>query len=87
MGVFELGDVDGNVLYIGYAGGRSVLGLRGELRAMLGQSAATGFRYEVNTAYLTRFQELLMAHVAEHDRLPPENREENLPALGKLSPG
>jgi hypothetical protein len=87
MGVFELGDENGNVLYIGFAGGLSLFGLRGELRALIGNSSATGFRCEVNTAYLTRYQELLMAHVAEHDRLPVENSEDGMPTLGRLSPG
>jgi len=42
-------------------------------------------RYEVNTAYLTRYQELLMTHRADHGALPPGNAEEKL-RLGRLSP-
>lgn len=87
MGVFELADEDDEVLCIGYAGGRSLFGLRGELAAMLRSSKATRFRYEVNTSYLTRFQELLMVFVADHGRLPLENDTEALPQLGRLSPG
>ena len=87
MGVFELANDDEEVVYVGYAGGRSLFGLRGELGHMLRHSKATLFRYEVNTAYLTRFQELLMVFVADHGRLPLENHAEDVPRLGRLSPG
>lgn len=87
MGVFELADDRDEVIYIGYAGGRSLFGLRGELGTCLRRSKATRFRYEVTTAYLTRYQELLMVYQAEHSRLPKENREQELPNLGRLSPG
>ncbi len=36
LGVFELADEQGNVVYIGGAGGRSLFGLRGELQPWLG---------------------------------------------------
>lgn len=87
MGVFELADDEGKVIYIGYAGGRSLFGLRGELGTLLRHSKATLFRFEVNTAYLTRYQELLMVFMADHGRLPAENEGETLPRLGRLSPG
>ena len=87
MGVFELADDGGEVVFIGYAGGRSLFGLRGELDAMRGRSRASLFRYEVNTAYLTRYQELLMVFVADHGRLPAENDAAGAGWLGRLSPG
>src|SRR5436305_13390381 len=31
VGVYELGDEGGSVIYIGYAGGRSLMGLRGAI--------------------------------------------------------
>ena len=63
MGVFELGDENGEVLYVGCAGGESRYGLRSEILAMVESlPAATAYRCEVNTAYLTRFQELVMLH-------------------------
>ena len=87
MGVFELADDDGEVLFIGFAGGRSRFGLRGDIGTALDLTGATRFRYEVTTAYLTRYQELLMLHVARFSRLPPNNDSSNTPKLGRLSPG
>ena len=86
MGVYEIADAAGLVLRIGYAGGRSLFGLRGEIGAAVAEvRAAAGFRYEVTTAYLSRYQELLMLHQADHGRLPAHNPAE--PGLGRLSPG
>jgi len=86
MGVYELADADGTVLLIGYAGGRSRFGMRGEIAAAVERTpGAARFRYEVTTAYLTRYQELLMVHQAEFGWLPPGNAPE--PGLGRLSPG
>jgi hypothetical protein len=85
MGVYQLGDSAGEVLYIGYAGGRSRFGLRGEVdQASQQVPDAVQFRVEVTTAYLTRYQELLMLHCAEHGVLPPHNSA--VPGLGRLSP-
>jgi hypothetical protein len=87
LGVYQLGDGAGRVLYIGYAGGRSLFGLRSaiaEARSRLGAAAAR-FRYEVNQQYMSRYEELLMLHIADHGALPPENR--GAPGtLGRLSP-
>lgn len=87
LGVYELGDDAGEVLYAGYAGGRSLFGLRGELERHLreGTGGATQFRIEVNTQYTSRWKELLMAHIAADGEVPPLNREERLPSLGRLS--
>ena len=84
MGVYQLADEAGEVLFVGYAGGRSPFGLRGEIA---GQSAkvegAVSVRFEVTTAYLTRYQELLMLHLADHATLPPHHPPIR---LGRLSP-
>lgn len=86
LGVFELADEAGKVRYIGYAGGRSRFGLRSEVSAAADRiPEARRFRVEVTTAYLTRHQELLMAHQADQGTLPPHN--EPQPRLGRLSPG
>lgn len=87
MGVFELANDKGEIIFIGYAGGRSLFGLRGELGKLLRHSQATQFRYEITTAYLTRYQELLMVFMADHGRLPADNEGRPLPRLGRLSPG
>jgi hypothetical protein len=85
LGVFELADAAGAILCVGYAGGRSQFGLRGAVQAAAASVAgADSFRVEVNTAYLTRYRELLMVYVADHGALPPANSPE--PALGRLSP-
>jgi hypothetical protein len=86
MGVYQLADTDGVVTRIGYAGGSSPFGLRGVLRA---EAEAGGhgirFRYEVTTAYLSRYRELLMVHVTDHGALPVDNRDD--PArVGRLRP-
>jgi hypothetical protein len=88
LGVYELADAAGRTVRIGYAGGKSLFGLRGELEARLREGEATRFRYEVNTAYLTRYQELLMVYAARHGgELPPANRAAPPGRLGRLHPG
>jgi hypothetical protein len=88
-GVYELGNADGEVLYVGFAGGKSLFGLKGELAHILRDEPgrAASFRVEVTTAYMTRHRELLMAHVAARGAVPEQNRIERLPSLGRLSPG
>jgi hypothetical protein len=88
LGVFELGDDEGRVLFVGFAGGRSAFGLRTELQKHVDvpTGGATRFRYEVNMQYTTRYKELLMAHQARHGHLPPGNRLQRH-NLGRLSPG
>jgi hypothetical protein len=86
LGVYELQAPDGQTVFIGCAGGRSLFGLRGELERELGaRGAGHQVRYEVSTQYLTRMQELLMAHVADHGELPRDNQGMSL-QLGRLHP-
>ena len=86
LGVYQIADATGRVLYIGYAGGRSRFGLRGELAAQCERRERAGarFRIEVHMSYLTRYQELLMIHRADHGALPPENDPPR--RLGRLHP-
>ena len=76
-------------MLIGFAGGRSVFGLRGELRRALRERRPRGasFRFEITTAYLSRYRELLMVHVADHGSLPGGNTLGDDLQLGRLSPG
>jgi hypothetical protein len=88
LGVYQLADADERVVYIGFAGGRSLFGLRSELeRALRDRPAgATRFRTEVNQQYTSRYQELLMLHVADHGALPVVNAADPPVRLGRLSP-
>ena len=62
LGVFELADEDGNSLFVGYAGGHSLFGLRSEIpEAAAKVPGASKFRFEVTAQYLSRLKELRMA--------------------------
>lgn len=88
LGVYHLAEPDGTIFYIGYAGGKSLFGLNSELKremeARAGKPAM--FRYEVNMQYLSRHEELMMLHVADHGELPERNRRELKHKLGRLTP-
>ena len=88
LGVYQLADASGRIVQIGFAGGRSLFGLRSELeRALRDRPAgAVRFRTEVNQQYTTRYQELLMLHVADHGSLPIVNAADPPVRLGRLSP-
>jgi hypothetical protein len=88
LGVYQLADAGQRVVGIGYAGGLSLFGLRGELQRALADRpfAAAHFRYEVNQQYTSRYLELLMLHVADVGELPPANRADPPVRLGRLSP-
>lgn len=90
LGVYQLANEAGEVLYIGVAGGKSLFGLRGEIQGKAAEPPAgvTQFRLEVNTSYRTRHRELLMAYMFDNgDKLPPLQPAEDGRGLGKLSPG
>jgi hypothetical protein len=90
LGVFEIADATGLVLFVGCAGGRSPFGLRGALvaEAQRPRPGAAQFRYEVTMQYSTRWRELLMGYVAHSGNLPRDNRVrgEHPHRLGRLSP-
>ncbi len=84
LGVFQLSNAQQEVVFIGYAGGKSQFGLKGEVAAALEHHTGIALvRFEVTTAYHTRYRELLMAHVADHGELPQFNAPIT---LGRLSP-
>jgi hypothetical protein len=87
LGVFQLGDAEGRVVRIGYAGGRTLFGLRSELEAALAAGEGASFRTEVTAQYLSRYEELLMVHKADFGALPPGNAADARRRLGRLSPG
>ena len=86
LGVYQLADVADRILYIGVAGGRTLQGLKGELRRWLAEPplAASHFRVEVNMSYRTRHFELLQAYRADHGGLPPANTDIDEASLGRL---
>ena len=89
LGVYQLGNDAGEIVYIGVAGGRSLFGLKGELQKVLEDppAGATRFRVEVNMAYRTRHFELLQAYWSDHGRLPEANTDIDTRSLGRLRPG
>jgi hypothetical protein len=87
LGVYQLADDESRILRIGYAGGRTLFGLRSELEAALAAGEAAMFRTEVNAQYLSRYEELLMVHKADFGELPPGNGADARRRLGRLNPG
>jgi hypothetical protein len=87
LGVYQLADREGNVVRIGFAGGRTLFGLRSELEAAITAGEAAKFRTEVTAGYLSRYEELLMVHKADFGFLPPGNWADARRRLGRLSPG
>ena len=89
VGVYQLADAAGEIVYIGVAGGRSPFGLKGALSGALQTppAGAKQFRYEVNMAYYTRHIELLQAYRHDHGRLPIGNLDINETSLGRLRLG
>jgi hypothetical protein len=88
LGVYQLANAQDEVVYIGFAGGHTLFGLRSELERALAERPgnAVRFRCEVNQQYTTRYQELLMLHVADHGVLPLVNCANPPVRLGRLSP-
>jgi len=89
LGVYQLANDEGEILYIGMAGGRTLFGLKGELKKALEEppDGATQFRFEVNMSYRTRRRELLMAYVSDHGGLPAANTDVDESRLGRIRPG
>ena len=89
LGVYQLADGAGEIVYIGVAGGRSPFGLKGALVEALQfpPAGATQFRYEVNMAYHTRYLELLQAYRSDYGRLPVGNVDVDERHLGRLRLG
>ncbi|MBX9946522.1 MAG: hypothetical protein K2Y40_20785 [Reyranella sp.] len=86
LGVYQVADARGVLVYIGQVGARSPFGLRSELQRELAERGpGLTFRVEVNMQYRSRWFELLMVHQADHGSLPADNAR-NPPPLGRLSP-
>lgn len=89
LGVYQLADAAGEIVYIGAATGLSLFGLRGEVIAKAEDppGGATQFRVEVNTAYRTRHGELLAVYMHDFGKLPVANTDVDPTRLGRISPG
>lgn len=89
LGVYQLANAAGEIVYIGVAGGRSPFGLKGMLTEKLQfpPAGATQFRYEITMAYQTRYLELLQAYRYDYGRLPAGNVDVDERGLGRLRLG
>jgi hypothetical protein len=87
LGVYELRTLDGEVVRIGYAGGLSRFGLRGELDSLLEQYGAESVqvRVEITSSYLSRYRELVEVHFHDHGRMPRDNDDDSS-RFGVVSP-
>ena len=84
LGVYQLADATQQIRFIGYAGGKSLFGLKGEIQpAFPDDPTAEVVRWEVTSASMSGDRDRLMLHLYGHDVLPPEN---NPIPLGKLRP-
>lgn len=91
LGVFQLATPDEAVVYIGYAGGGELFGMRSAVPAAVEAMSAAGVgpptlvRYELTHGYMSRWEELLMIHEHDTGGLPPANGPDDRPR-GRLSP-
>ncbi len=86
LGVYQISNAAHDVVYIGYAGGRSLWGLRGALQAQLAERGeGFNFRVEVNHQYLSRWEELLKIHKGDHGTVPSGNESHRPRRIGQLS--
>ena len=88
LGVYQLANDAGDILYIGVAGGRTRYGLKGEISKALDAPppGVTKFRFEVNMSYRTRHAELLEAYVKDDRRRgTTDPRDEQIERRGKTT--
>ena len=96
-GLYELADENYDVIYVGYAGGHAIYGLRGKIadhfspneRNPVIRERARYFRYEVNNMYLSRLVEVLGRYQEQRGKLPDGNvaSDEPLPTLARFTGG
>ena len=89
LGIYQLGNARGEIIYIGVANARSRFGLRGELEKWLKihDIGICFFRVEVTMAYKTRHVELMQIFLHDFKRLPLANESMNVTSLGSLKTG
>lgn len=86
LGVYQMAEPGGVPFRIGYAGGKSLFGLRGELARLLEENRGRDvlFRMEVNMQYISRWKELMMVHRALYGEIPVDNPKNDAEHLGYL---
>lgn len=83
VGVFELRR-DGETFLIEHAGATTPWGLRGALvEAAAQHGAGVEFRSEVNSAYLSRWSELMSVHRSRTGSFPTGNGD-RVPTIGRI---
>ena len=89
LGIYQLGNARGEIIYIGVANARSRFGLRGELEKWLKTHdiGISFFRVEVTMAYKTRHVELLQIFLHDFKRMPLANKNMNVASWGRLNAG
>ncbi|WP_423920461.1 DUF7508 domain-containing protein [Candidatus Poriferisodalis sp.] len=87
LGVYHVADADSTVLSVGFAGAREPFGMQSALRREIEQlgQAARQFRCEFTSNYRSRWDELLMLHLADYGELPTPQRDQ-AQRVGRLSP-
>ena len=87
LGVYQLGNSQQEIIYIGVADAQSRFGLRGELEKWLefNDSTISFFRLEVTMAYKTRHAELIQIFLHDFKRMPLANKHLNVASWGRLS--
>lgn len=87
LGVYHVADDEGTVLSVGFAGAREPFGMQSALRREMEQhqGSATQFRCEFTSNYRSRWDELLMLHLADHGELPEPQRDQ-AQRVGRLTP-
>ena len=87
LGVYHVADADGTVLSVGHAGTRELFGMQSALERemQIHGGAATQFRCEFTSNYRSRWDELLMLHLADHGDLPKPQRDQ-AQRVGRLIP-
>ncbi len=89
LGVYQLGNLQQEIIYIGVADARSHFGLRGELEKWLEFNDFTinFYRLEVTMAYKTRHAELIQIFLHDFKRMPLANKNMNVASWGRLNAG
>lgn len=87
LGVYHVADSEGTVLSVGFAGAHELFGMQSALRREIEQLGASArqFRCEFTSNCRSRWDELLMLHLADHGDLPEPQRDQ-AQRVGRLSP-